>query len=195
MDWRKLSLLGSIGLISWMLMIQWTNFEPPLGDNMVESIEEPSVLDTDNELPSLPGSQEGGDIPGIPIVDIETNEKYESKRDIVVVETDVFDVTIDLNGGDIIDVKLHQYLTKSKSDGGVPLQIMQRSPERFFVASSGLIGRDGTDSRTRGRPRFLTERYTYQLGTKNSLEVDLIYAQNNTEIVKRFTFKKSKYSV
>jgi len=195
MDWRKLSLLSSIGLVSWMLVIQWSNFEPPMIGNTVESIKVPSPSDTGSELPVLPHDLDVMDIPKTQLVDIKKNEKYESKNNVVFVETDVFDVTIDLNGGDIIDVKLHQYLTKSSSDGGVPLHMMQRSAARFFVASSGLIGRDGTDSRTLGRPTFSTDQYRYTLGTNNVLEVDLFYNQNNTDIVKRFIFKKSKYDI
>ena len=195
MDWRKISLLASIGIVSWMLMIQWSNFEPPISVKKVEPVNALNTPPIDSERPVFPDNQDEGDIPSTLSVDIETKEKYEFQQDLVVVETDVFDVIIDLNGGDIIDVKLHRYLTKPPGDGGVPLHMMQRSAERFFIASSGLIGRDGTDSRTLGRPVFSTDKYKYLLGTKDALEVDLFYSQNSTDIVKRFVFKRSKYDI
>ena len=90
MDWRKISLLASIGIVSWMLMIQWSNFEPPISVKKVEPVNALNTPPIDSELPAFPDNQDEGDIPSTLSVDIETNEKYEFQQDLVVVETDVF---------------------------------------------------------------------------------------------------------
>jgi hypothetical protein len=85
MDWRKISLLASIGIVSWMLMIQWSNFEPPISGKQSEPIDALNTPPIDSELPAFPDNQDEGDLPSTPSVDIETNEKYEFQQNLVEV--------------------------------------------------------------------------------------------------------------
>ena len=68
-----------------------------------------------------------------------------ANRELTTVTTDVLNVVIDPFGGDIVEVKLLQHLTKMAEDGGQPITLLQRTSRAEYVALSGLIGGNATD--------------------------------------------------
>ena len=118
-----------------------------------------------------------------------------SEHQYVTVKTDVIEVTLDTLGGDIVEVKLLNNLTAMAVDGGQPITLLTRSNGDLFVAESGLIGKDGTDTAS-GRPQFSSVSSSYELlEGESSLNVDLVYVQNGIDIIKRFEFKPSDYQI
>ena len=72
---------------------------------------------------------------------------------------------------------------------------MNNSTGNEFIAESGLIGANGTDTAS-GRPLFTTGASSYELSDgQQSLNVDLVYNQGGVEIIKRFEFKPSDYQI
>ena len=118
-----------------------------------------------------------GDLPVV-IKNVAVPEPVDNDQSSLVrVLTDVFDLVIDLRGGDIVSVKLLDHLTEMPDDGGVPLQILERSNDRRYIASSGLIGADGTDSKDLGRPIYSARARDYALGDQDAIDVDLVVYQ------------------
>ena len=80
-------------------------------------------------------------------------------------------------------------------DGGVPFELLTRSNSNQYVAQSGLIGKNGTDT-AKGRPLFAVATNSYQLTNGDQqLNVDLTLNQDGVKIVKRFQFKPSDYTI
>ena len=197
MDWLKTTLLGGMGLIAWMLVIEWTQFQD---DRKPEIVQEGSyaiaAADSpipqaiapntgENELPELSGVQQLQ----APEITAAANSQ------LVTVRNQVIEVVIDTLGGDIIEVNLLQHLTRMAEDGGKPFQLLNRTSKNMYIAQSGLIGPDGTDTRD-GRPRFIAAQSKYDFSDGGELlNVDLTFNQNGVRLVKRFQFSETGYDI
>lgn len=116
----------------------------------------------------------------------------QSAGDQVRVQTDVLDVIIDTQGGDIVSAKLSKFAQSLDSEER--FQLLQRAPNDLYIAQSGLIGPDGIDS-SDGRAQFSAEKTEYQ-SNGSRLEVPLTYqAADGTIIKKIFSFEPGKYHV
>jgi YidC/Oxa1 family membrane protein insertase len=112
----------------------------------------------------------------------------------VHVRTDVLDVQIDLNGGDIVYASLPAYSTTLETPDK-PFVLLQQDKSRTYIAQSGLVGRDGTDTAA-GRPQYSAEQAAYTLGDDNELVVELQYeTPEHVQIRKRFLFTRGQYLI
>jgi YidC/Oxa1 family membrane protein insertase len=112
-----------------------------------------------------------------------------SSRDLIAVVTDVLDLRIDPQGGDVVYAALPQYKLTLNSDH--PYVLLSDSESRSYVARSGLQ-LDGQA----GRIAFTPEQTEYRLSEdENRLEVDLRAEVNGVDIIKRFTFERGSYAV
>lgn len=146
----------------------------------------PSVVPSDpDETAATPATQSGGTIPGS--ADAESG-------DTIRVTTDVLDVQIDLLGGDLVNAYLLEFAERQGE--AERFNIMHRHPGHNYIAQSGLVGRDGTDSQDGSRPTFSVERSTFTLGSADVLEVPLTYVRDDgTEFIKTYVFRRGDYAV
>ena len=191
MNWQKNTIMAAIGVVLWVLIVRWSEFSSQQPDTIAVD-HQPDVLyeqlqdRTPSQTSTLPTVVDEID----PIEPI-----YALDNQIVTVTTDVFEVSIDTLGGDIVDVKLLQHLTEMADEGGQPITILSRSNGVEFIAESGLIGGNGTDTQD-GRPRFSAASSSYQLlEGQQQLNVDLTYSQEGVEFIKRFEFSESNYRI
>jgi YidC/Oxa1 family membrane protein insertase len=191
MNWQKNIILAAIAVVVWLLVVRWSNFEgiqpvQPVADEQTQiavQTQYPNQSTGTSTLPSLI------DEPVIKETFVGSEHQY------ISVKTDVIDVTIDTLGGDVVEVKLLKNLTKMAVEGGQPITLLTRSNGDLFVAESGLIGKNGTDTAS-GRPQFSAASSSYELlEGDSSLNVDLVYSQNGVEITKRYEFKASDYQI
>ncbi len=199
MDWKKISLLSGMAIVTWLLMIEWTQFDVSSeelgkagGVEQAVNGEIPNIIDSEGQSDAFPAAD---DLPTLASKVVVSTPVDNDAGNLVRVRTQVFDLLIDLRGGDIVSVKLLDHLNEMSADGGVPLQIFERSNERRYIASSGLIGIDGTDSKDSGRPLFNVRARDYVLGDQQSLDVDLVVQQGLVEVVKRFSFTRDSYKI
>jgi len=109
----------------------------------------------------------------------------------VVVKTDLFEVEITPQGGDIRRVTMRQQ--HSALDPSQPLTLVAPDPKHYFVTQSGLLGEGLPNHKTAFQP----ERYEYTLPEgKESVDVRLkAAAADGTEVVKRLTFHRDLYTI
>ena len=113
----------------------------------------------------------------------------------IEVNTDVLALEIDPLGGDIVRVALPEY-PRHADTPDQPFVLLQNDAGRTYVAQSGLVGKNGTDT-AEGRPTWQAgqDRYRLQDGEKE-LNVDLTLSQSGgVEIIKRYTFERGSYLV
>ena len=191
MNWQKNVILAAIGVVVWMLVVRWSGFESqfetlPVADQQSQTQVEQlysNPMPASSSLPVLVDDQ------------YQPQTLDNNNQKTVTITTDVIQVTIDTLGGDIVETKLLQNLDKMADEGGQPIAIFTRSNGNEFIAESGLIGANGTDTAD-GRPIFSTTSNTYELvDGQQILEVDFVYNQGSVEIVKRFEFKASEYQI
>ncbi len=211
MELQRPLLLGAIAVLAFMLLTEWVAFREEYAQNnrpataitssgsMAGSApdfvnDNPMDSFSSDTAPAEPSASD--DIPTLvsPQLAPADTDGYTDSRSTVTVVSDVLKVKIDLVGGDIVDVALPTYRARLDTPE-VPFQLLQRTPQLQYYAQSGLIGKNGTDSRN-GRPTFRADADSYALGDKEQLVVDLLLTQDSgVEITKRFTFKRGDFLV
>lgn len=113
----------------------------------------------------------------------------------VQVVTDSLLVDISLSGGDITRVALPKHSADIKHPER-PFVLMQQEPGAVYIAMSGLIGANGTDT-AQGRPEFTAAAPRFELAPgQDELSVDLDYrTADGVHITKRFVFHRGSYLV
>jgi YidC/Oxa1 family membrane protein insertase len=196
MDWQKTLNLVAIGVVAWLLLIQWDQFDGAETAMQAANSSE-QVITVSGELPAVEINTLADELPSVASeipASTGSSDKVSDNR-LVTVTTDVFEVSIDTLGGDIVQVRLLNHLTAMPEDGGVPFELLTRSNSNQYVAQSGLIGKNGTDT-AKGRPLFAVATNSYQLNNGDQqLNVDLTLNQDGVKIVKRFQFKPSDYTI
>ncbi|WP_439106531.1 membrane protein insertase YidC [Congregibacter sp.] len=218
MDIQRTLLIGAIMLLSFMLLTEWVNFQDAKEGTI--STETRLTADPGLSSDSTPGAPMGanlnGDLPAdvppatpvtaadssniddLPAVsaptDTEATTPVTSTMDnIVQVYTDSLQVAIDLNGGDIVEVALAKFLAQI-DDPDTPFVLLENNAKRVYVAQSGLIGKDGIDSKTRATYQSATNRY--DMGAADTLQVDLEWIdKTGVRITKRFSFSRDSYLI
>ena len=193
MDWQKTLNIAAIFLVGWLLLIEWDRFGDVNGDS--EPVIDGAVeFSAPAELVTPQMQNNGEELPTL-VAEPQAQRPAPVSSSLVKVKTDVLDVTIDPLGGDIVEVRLLKHLTAMPADGGKPFTLLTRTIDNQYIAKSGLVGPDATDTR-QGRPLFATASTNYEmLAGDDQLVVDLTLKQNDVRIVKRFTFSSGGYII
>ena len=194
MDWKKTLNITAIGLVAWLLVVEWNNFSELRDAEQRTATVAAELLVPETSLPPQQQATYSEELPSLVETPTAIVEKPVDTR-LVTVTTDTFEVTIDTLGGDIVQVKLLKHLTRMANDGGEPFTLLTRSKDNEYIAQSGLIGKNGTDTRE-GRPVYGVTQSSFTLFPgQQTLDVDLTLNQNGVNIVKRFSFTESEYVI
>ncbi|WP_163557876.1 membrane protein insertase YidC [Halomonas sp. NO4] len=192
MDVKRLLLLIPLAVLAYLIMVQWNQdygqvTPQPDTPSVTAPAGEPADAPSDEEglaVPSAPRAQDeiAGEMPG-------ETARPDTSRELIVVETDVLDLRIDPQGGDVVYAALPQHrLTR---DSEHPYVLLSDSETRSYVARSGLQ-LDGYS----GRISYTPAATEYRLSEGDeSLEVDLAAEINGVEVIKRFTVERGSYAV
>jgi YidC/Oxa1 family membrane protein insertase len=187
MESQRSFLIIGLGLVSFLLYQQWlVDYSPTpqvtpqieqTNNNIVGSAL-PSSIDTNSDLPLAPSSG---------IVETPKQEQH-----LVTITTDTFEVNIDTKGGDVVKTVLLKHDAEHKSDDKFVL--LSQEPT-VYVAQSGLIGRNGPDASTEGRPIYHIEK-TEWIMDGDDLTVPMTYtSKDGLEVTKTFYFQRNKHSI
>jgi YidC/Oxa1 family membrane protein insertase len=151
---------------------------------------------SDSSLPAM-GSEQA-DLPELPAASADVHADMAavaptSSSQKVRIKTDVMDVTIDTQGGDIRQLALLKYAEDSEHPD-VPVQFLNDSPQHFFVTQSGLRSDDNAPTHY---DNYTAEASNYFLAAgQNSLQVPLRWqSANGLTITKTYTFHRDSYMV
>ena len=187
-DFQRYLLIAAIAALSLMLLVEWQKFDTG------HTAAKVAAVATNKSAPTT--SNDNGDLPAIVSNDDINAIKANATADVkyITVQTDVFDLKIDLHGGDIVYAGLPKYTASLEADD--PFVILENSDVRNYVAQSGLIGANGTDT-SKGRPVFTATAAEYSLdGSSDSLNVDLHYQYSDAiTVIKRFQFTRGEYLI
>jgi len=200
MDWQRTILIGGMGLVAWMLVIQWNQFEDQ--NVALEQSYSESQTNYESSFDSLTistgsaGSDELPQLQSVPessgLLDLALPTPNEN---FITAQNDVIEIVIDPIGGDIVSGLLLTHFDKKLEDGGQPFPILQNSRDNTYVARSGLIGPSGTDT-AEGRPRFSIASTNFVLNDdQDTLTIDLVLNDSGVRIVKRFTLSRNSYDI
>ena len=200
MDWQRTILIGGMGLVAWMLVIQWNQFEDQNVtleqsysesqtnyESSFDSVTTSTGSANSDELPQLQSVPESSGLLDLALPT--PNENF------ITAQNDVIEIVIDPIGGDIVSGLLLTHFDKKLEDGGQPFPILQNSRDNTYVARSGLIGPSGTDT-AEGRPKFSIASTNFILNDdQDALNIDLVLNDSGVRIVKRFTLSRNSYDI
>jgi len=180
MESQRSLLFIALMVVTYLLFSQWQQQNAPIA-----------------EPTSISQNQAGNDanadfVPESSEALASSTKTIETSAKLITVVTDTFTMKINSQGGDIVEVKLHQFDTEQGN--GIPFTIMQNGNQKY-VAQSGLTGANGIDRIIKGRPIYSTAQSNYEL-TSDNLIVDLVFNdESGMSVTKRFAFNKNSYSV
>lgn len=194
MDIKRSILLVALAVVSYLLVLQWNQDygQAPLPpQNAVAQNATPALPEVASATPSASVD--------VPTAGSETRTLDTAVGtagpDLIQVRTDVLEVAIDPRGGDIVQLKLPQF-PRRQDHPEIPFQLFDNGSERLYLAQSGLTGASGPDARASGRPLYVSEQRSYQLGDgQDSLVVELKFSEAGVDYTKRFTFKRGAYDL
>ena len=184
MDFQRIFLLGTLGIIAYLMMLQWNqDYGTPAAEpTQVTSVSayQDDTVSTDFAITTEPKAV--------------VNNTEQAQAILVEVSTDTLQVSIDTRGGDIIHADLMQYL-KEMDNPDVPFNLLQQSASHTYVAQSGLVGIHGTDAVS--RPVYSVKQPTFTMGDdEDSLDVTLSFTdQYGAQIDKIYTFTRGSHII
>lgn len=187
MESQRSFLFIALMVVTFLLYQQWqlenAPVQQPITTNQAESSVPNSTTNTSND-DFVPASSSAVTSVVKPTI---------STAALIEVTTDVLNLKINTQGGDIVEATLLDYETEQGS--GIPFTIMQNGNFKY-IAQSGLTGAQGIDRVVKGRPIYQVAKTKYELIGDQPLVIDLAYtAENGLSVIKRFTFEKSNYKV
>jgi len=187
-------LIIALALVGFLLYNHW-QVEHPAKTTMMtaDNAAEIAKKKTEEEIPEITMSAnkkpaEASKNAGIPDQTVTTTG--------IKVSTDVLELTIDPNGGDIVELGLPAYV-ESKEHTNKHFILFDQSPTRYYIAQSGLAGEGGPDIRGVGRAKYEFAKSSYQMNdNEDRLVVDLsAKTKDGVEITKRFVFLRGSYVI
>ena len=195
MDIQRTILLVALAVVSYMMVLQWNQDygQAPETAAITQSSSANKQSSANNQFaPNTAQAAISDDVPTAvnELTQDPTLTDTVVSDDLIYVNTDVLQLAIDPNGGDIVELKLSQY-PRNAATPDIPLQLFENSSERVYVAQSGLVGNNGPDARASGRPLYSVtqQNFTLQDG-QDQLNVDLSFQENGVNYTKRFTFHR-----
>ena len=209
---QRVVLLIALAAVGYLMILAWNTdaqdaresfqvSDAPL--STVRSSAEALPEDQIPEIGTLTGSnQADSDIPSDSSVvnaaikksvqALSPNENASSQ--LVEITTPTLKVWIDLVGGDIVRVQLPKFPVQLDQPD-LPYLLLERSPTQTYIAQSGLIGPDGPDSSSNGRPVYTAR--TTQLNVEDGAEKELVLAAqfNGSRVEKIFRFRGDDYLI
>lgn len=210
MDIPRLALIAASILLGLMLLGEWTRFsaeQQNAGSSPVPMVDEfagltsPAAPDTfaPNNIAATGSNtdlpiNEDEDLPTLDGAASTTAAANGYRGNVITVETDVLEVIIDLDGGDVVGAALKAY-PKTLDDPSDPFVLLERNSQRTYVAQSGLVGSDGIDQSERARYR--AKQSVYRQSAQTPLEVTLEYVGDNSalQVNKVFTFSPGSHTI
>ncbi len=181
MESQRSFLFIALMVVTYLLFTEYQKDNAPV-------VAQPAISQTTNQV----SSTDGGSIPQSSSSAMPLETTIKANEQVISINTDVLAVKIATRGGDIVEAKLVKFDTEQGN--GIPFTVMQNG-NRKYIAQSGLIGAQGLDKAS-GRPIYQTTSKSFTQTGEAPLVVDLEYsAENGLNVIKRFTFNKSSYSV
>ena len=206
MDIPRYALIATSVLLGLMLLGEWTRFSTAQQEASLPAVPmvdtTTAAPDTADEIAVLSNtSQDDMDLPAVEDINLSYSQTLDGAGTsttvtgrIVTVHTDVLEIKIDLEGGDVVGAALKNY-PKTLDDPTDPFVLLERNAVRTYIAQSGLVGPDGIDQNQRARYRASQDVYTLSAGEPLEVVIDFADADSALRVSKRFAFEPGSHII
>ena len=185
MESQRSFLVIGLALVSFLLFQQWqVDYNTPAPQQVTQT-----VAQQETGLPNA-NTNSQADLPAADSVAL-VEPQAPANKDLIKVVTDTLEVLIDPQGGDVVSATLLQYDETHLSEE--KFHLLKQTPA--YIAMSGLVGPQGPDAATEGRPLYLAEQQEWML-EGSELTVPLTYqTEDGLTVKKTFKFTRGLHSI
>lgn len=188
MENQRIFLWIAFALVAWLTWQAWVKdyHHPPAETPAAVSSPETTPA-VGEELPELPTTTTAQPVP--------EGTAPTGQAQVLHVKTDVYDITLSAEGGDLRTVLLTRYPVH-KSQPNVLVQLLDDGPADYFAIRSGLRAAGGGEEPNHQATYQATQtEYALQDGT-DTLVVPLTWrGANGLTVIKTFTFTRGSYAI
>src|SRR3990167_7312725 len=135
MDLRRVILYAMLAFVTYSI---WTAWQHDYPIEYISASAPTKVMYSQKDLNTLPSPTISGAEDRAMARSSQKNPQSELSSKIIHVKTDVLDLSIDLNQGNIIDAQLLKY-PKSTEEHTKPFALLYQNPKQSYVANSQLL--------------------------------------------------------
>ncbi|VEG91587.1 membrane protein insertase YidC [Legionella spiritensis] len=191
MEIRRVILYAALALVVYSLWMNWQKDYPPTPMPVGDQTVSPDLKES-NLLPDVrPGS---GQDKTPASKDIASATKTRT-NDFITVKTDVLNVRINMQQGDLVHASLRDYPV-SVEEKDKPFVLLNDDSQQRYVANSSLVV--STDNRARNLDlNFSSSQQSYQMENDRKTLTVVLSGQSSTglEVKKIFEFTKGSYLI
>ena len=195
----RVALIAVLVMISFMLVTEYAKFRDIKNKERLLEKQSQATLTFDSaasagvdKAETSPANDEVPTLAANSDEAIEDTAVATKTQGLILVSTGTLTLHIDPRGGDIVDLALNQHLADIDTPN-LPFALLENNQSRTYIAQSGLIGPNGTDT-SKVRPLFASSSKQYSLSEdEDTLTVDLLLDQKGVKITKRFIFTRDSY--
>jgi YidC/Oxa1 family membrane protein insertase len=210
MDIQRIVIYVGLAIVSYMMILAWNeDYNQPQSTQVAEeqSTVSPSGSGGDFDVPATSSGMSGDNTQtsdgefSTPETDQQTlpsadTDSAEASDQLITVRTDVYEITIDRVGGNLIQSSLLQYDRSLDSDES--LRLLKNTKQRTYIMESGLIGKNGIDNRRQGQSALYSasaSEYVLEEG-EDTLTVNLeLTTESGVRITKQYEFARDSYEI
>jgi YidC/Oxa1 family membrane protein insertase len=203
MDIKRIVLFAGLAIVSYLMVLAWNDdYHQPAPTVQISEASTPRI-DSSADAMLLPeetaedSHEEELSAPESDLVSTAPATRTSSvENQYITVQTDVFNLIIDRISGNLVSSHLRNFDKSLHSED--QLQILSDNENRIYILESGLIGKNGPDSRKNGSaPVYKTATNAYELVEgQDELTVDLTYTTDDgVNIIKRYEFRRDSYEI
>jgi YidC/Oxa1 family membrane protein insertase len=182
MESQRSFLLIGLAMVGFLLWQQW---QLDYGPQPIAPITTSAPASTQLDMPN------SDDVPPATSLEQGFVARSTSGGKIISVITDTLILSIDTKGGDVVSADLAKFPLEEGSSESYSL--LKPSGDKLFIAQSGLIGPDGTDSKA--RPIYTVAKDSYLL-EGDTLTVPLkLETPEGLQVTKSFTFTRDSHKI
>jgi len=188
MNMRSFWWLALAFTLLWIWM-QWTQFQhkaslPPQTPAVTQQTEK--GMDTSAINPDVPTAHQT-------MEEVPTAKAQIKQAQRISVKTDVLDIVIDTQGGDIRDVKLLKYA--ATEDRSQPFHLMGDTGQMMYVAQNGIALQSKAVLPAPTHKSLYQASQTHYEMTGDTLTVPLTWEQDGVKVTKTYVFTQGKYVI
>jgi len=192
MNYIRIALYALLVFVGMQLYQIWDK-EHPATPEVATTTEAPAATATSNQFISDIAKTNKETAVAKPGSTTQPNSVIVSSN-IIHVKTDVYDIDIDAQGGDIVQVKLLKYPQQLHS--ATPFLLLNNDDATRYLAQSGLLSSNGPDT-SQGQGLYKADKTDYTLDSnQNQLQVALHWQNaDGVKVTKVFTFARDNYEI
>jgi YidC/Oxa1 family membrane protein insertase len=201
MDLPRTLIIGAIAVLSFTLLTEWVVFKDAKTASVAQETshltpnakEVPPAAVPLNEKPVASAEEDLPTAPDQPTTETQSPAaSIIEKGRIIQIYTDVLQLAVDLQGGDIVELSLPKYLAQLDNPNK-PFMLLEDNEALIYIAQSGLIGANGIDNNGRAQYSTTASRFNLADGA-DTLVIDLHWQGDNAvKVIKRLTLHRGEY--